>query len=215
MPTFGFDIGSAVTPAQWLCLAAANISWVVPSIDVHGAYNLDGAAKSGFSMVDGYMVLHRNESVESEVRRRLDGVKGHKFGRLWLDTENPEDYQKLTKKENCKVFHDWVDAVEAAGLSAGVASNYEWWSSIVDADCTLMDRKTYVPIWDFHYDMKPDPACASWHDKPYGGWKKPYAKSYAGHCTDWLWHCNIPRCNHPAGPDNSSSCDVDVLCDVQ
>ena len=187
---FGVDVSSGVTSAAWKslesdCTGQGALHFAIPrvwksygAIDAVGIASITAAHAAGISDVDGYLFPDVSKPAAPQVAATLAGLKaaGASIGRLWLDIE-PYKWPASTAT-NQAFIKELVDATLGSGTKAGVYSNWNSWATIAGTSWNY-PATMGLPIWYPHYDNSP-----SFSDfKPFGGWKTPLIKQYAGDKT--------------------------------
>jgi GH25 family lysozyme M1 (1,4-beta-N-acetylmuramidase) len=202
----GVDFATVVSPAQFACLAAANVTWAITrSWHSYGAFdnnsiaNLANAQAAGILSTDVYLFPCAGRPAADQATEMVTALGASKFGRVWIDVEeNPSkgcSWTMQPAKENCVFLHNLTTALQQVGVAVGIYSNHHGWSVTAGLDCTFGDE--FLPLWYAHYDEKAD-TCSDF--MAFGGWTSPFAKQY----TDQPGTPAIKACG--VGVDTSSQC---------
>ena len=91
----GVDVSTSVSPSQWACLAAANVSWTISrawhssgAFDKNAVGNLVGAQAAGIAANDVYLFPCRGRPTDVQANSMLTALRGSSFGFVWIDVES-------------------------------------------------------------------------------------------------------------------------------
>lgn len=181
----GVDVSSAVTQAEFECLASQhNVSYVVVrayrsvgSVDSAAAGTVAAAKAAGINEIHTYHFPDVRQDPVTQVKTCLAYLAQNDIAptRYWLDIEEFAWPSNVTA--NVDFIQAMATTASAGGMGVGVYSGKRSWVPITGDSHVLGD----LPLWYAHYQQPPDPSFDDF--VPYGGWKTPSYKQYMGDAT--------------------------------
>jgi len=187
---YGVDISQLASTSTFSCFKSNGLgTFTIPrgyrssgSVDPNICANLQNAQSAGIAHREAYMFPCPTctASASSQMSSLVSTLKGcsaaWNSGRVWLDIEGSQ-YWTTSTSSNQAWYKSLVDSCTTYGIRCGVYSSAVQWSAIFGS--TSFSYGSNLPLWYAHYDNNP-----SFSDfSPFGGWKTPYAKQYAGDAT--------------------------------
>jgi len=177
--TFGVDYSTLFATSQISCLVGGGRTFAIPrgycsygGLDSNIKQNLKNAWNGGMTNVDLYMFpcVPCNNPKE-QVRALVEGVKGEKYGMIWIDIEILN--WNADHNVNRNFILQLIEELKAENVNIGIYTNNHNWVNIVGSDWSALNE---FPLWYAHYDDNP-----SFSDfTSFGGWTKPSIKQYKG-----------------------------------
>ncbi|XP_065895312.1 probable GH family 25 lysozyme 2 [Dysidea avara] len=181
--TKGIDVSQLVYPSDFKCLKEAGYDFVIVRAyqslghpDSNAIHTIANAREAGFQYIDVYLFPcpKCSKSASEQVSEMVDALSGESYGQIWLDIEGSV-YWHSSNADNQKFFEDLLSAAGRHKPTGVYASEYQW-SSIMGLNYT---GGYSHQLWYAHYDD--DPSFSDF--SPFGGWRRPSMKQYAGDKT--------------------------------
>lgn len=184
----GLDMSTMVTKDAANCMVKS-YSFIVPrgyrssgQVDTAVCDSIHHGNNAGIKVKDAYMFPCPtcSKSAATQVQELVDYLNNnchdHWSKRIWLDIEGSQ-YWKSSHSDNKAWYEKLVDACKNKAPHCGIYSSSSQWSAIFGS--TSYSYGSGLPLWYAHYDGK-----SSFDDfVPFGGWKSPHAKQFAGTTT--------------------------------
>jgi len=179
---YGVDVSQYTSQSQFQCLVGQNLVYAIircyQSVghpDPNCAASVANAHAAGMQVVDAYFFpCPTCGAASTQVNQMLSYFNANSVSvkRMWLDIEGTQ-YWLGNAGSNQAWYRTLVDAVNNAGLTAGVyASFYQWQSIFGDAGFVYGNN---LPLWYAAYDGEPT------FDgfRSFGGWSAPTMKQFS------------------------------------
>jgi len=194
--TYGVDVSTLVSTAQWTCMANSNpvIQHAIVrgfrstgSSDPNVVQSLKNAIAAGYDKSNlGVYIFPRPLSsagviqdggvqVRNMMNNLIKGGAGDTFTQLWLDIEGGDLYWSRITANNIKFVEQMIEAAKeySPKYALGIYTSKSQWAPIVGS--TYTGGKDF-PLWYAAYNGKTD-----FNDfEPFAGWTAPTLHQYAG-----------------------------------
>mmetsp|Transcript_1012 Transcript_1012/g.1578 ORF Transcript_1012/g.1578 Transcript_1012/m.1578 type:complete len:244 (+) Transcript_1012:9-740(+) len=182
----GIDISEKCYPDHFKCLkndgykfAVVRCFRSVGSVDTNCPHTIYNAWEGGMEHVDAYIFpcphCAGSKNGTQQVTEMINYIRSYnaKIGMIWLDIEGAQ-YWNANTNTNRQFFLEMVQGAAKAGVHAGVYTQKWFWEQNFGGNWDVSQYN--MPVWYAHYDNK-----KSFADfQPFGGWKEPAVKQYAG-----------------------------------
>ena len=167
---FWHEINSTECLAKEVKHVCLRVSARTGVIDPNFAKNVKHIADSGLKIdISAYIQPCVKCDIKKQTADVIAALKELKLKSLWITVEGEWGSDRV---KNSKFLHEYIAALTAAGLHAGIQTDHIHWMRIMGREHSEF---SHLLLWNINHDRKPDGGFT-----PFGGWRRATAKQYQG-----------------------------------